>query len=221
MKTILPWLVAIAGIAAAAFFFNASKSTSVQVAALQQEIQELQTIKAEHAALKTNLVPADELARLRKDSEDALRLRNEVRQLREAKTQLSQQAQTAQAAAQVAQEQAAQAQAQVTAIGQRVAVAPQLSPEQQAAINARYGLTPPNSATESLNACLNNLRQIDGAKQQWALENRQIVSAIPTAKQISVYLQNNIVPRCPAGGNYSINAVDIPPACTIPGHVLK
>ncbi len=27
------------------------------------------------------------------------------------------------------------------------------------------------------NACINNLRQIDGAVQQWALENKQAVSA--------------------------------------------
>ena len=28
--------------------------------------------------------------------------------------------------------------------------------------------------TSQTNACINNLRQIDGAKQQWALENRKV-----------------------------------------------
>src|SRR5580765_5117620 len=42
--------------------------------------------------------------------------------------------------------------------------------------------------TSQTNACLNNLRQIDGAKQQWALENGAAASATPGAAQITPYL---------------------------------
>ena len=42
--------------------------------------------------------------------------------------------------------------------------------------------------TAQTNACLNNLRQIDGAKQQWALENGAAASAAPGATQITPYL---------------------------------
>jgi prepilin-type N-terminal cleavage/methylation domain-containing protein len=42
--------------------------------------------------------------------------------------------------------------------------------------------------TSQTNACINNLRQLDGAKQQWALENGQKASAEPTPSQIKVYL---------------------------------
>jgi len=31
------------------------------------------------------------------------------------------------------------------------------------------------------NACINNLRQIDGSVQQWALENKQAASAAVTS----------------------------------------
>src|SRR5579872_5775086 len=38
------------------------------------------------------------------------------------------------------------------------------------------------------NACINNLRQIDGAKQQWALENHQLSTASPGSGALLVYL---------------------------------
>ena len=33
--------------------------------------------------------------------------------------------------------------------------------------------------TSQMNACINNLRQVDGAKQQWALETKQATNATP------------------------------------------
>src|SRR6516162_4332624 len=42
--------------------------------------------------------------------------------------------------------------------------------------------------TSQTNACLNNLRQIDGAKQQWALEKGQPSSATPVATDLQPYL---------------------------------
>jgi len=42
--------------------------------------------------------------------------------------------------------------------------------------------------TSQTNACINNLRQIDGAKQQWALEAGKVASDTPTPAQITPYL---------------------------------
>src|SRR6187401_2388668 len=42
--------------------------------------------------------------------------------------------------------------------------------------------------TSQTNACINNLRQIDGAKQQWALETGAISTAPCTAADITPYL---------------------------------
>jgi len=84
--------------------------------------------------------------------------------------------------------------------------------------------------TSQTNACINNLRQIDGAKQQWALENGQLPSATPTAANLQVYLgrgtagsiSNVVCPLAPtvylgsgaAGtGGYNIGTVGTPPAC--------
>ena len=84
------------------------------------------------------------------------------------------------------------------------------------------------------NACINNLRQIDGAKQQWALETKQVGTVTPAELDIAPYVGRDpaattIVYTCPANNaaafasSYSINAVDTAPTCVTPntvGHVL-
>ena len=77
-----------------------------ELAALREDSQQLQKLRAEQEDGKTALTSdSDELARLRKSSEDLLRLRNEVSQLRKENQQLSAQVQSAQAQAQGAQAQ--------------------------------------------------------------------------------------------------------------------
>ena len=50
-------------------------------------------------------------------------------------------------------------------------------------------------STSQQRACVNNLRVIDAAKQQWALETGQMVTATPGANDIRPYLGRGI------GGN--------------------
>jgi len=71
-----------------------------------------------------------------------------------------------------------------------------------------------------LGTCINNLRQIDGAKQEWALENRKERTDTPTPAELDKLLENGFKARqCPLGGVYTINPVGKPPTCSIPGHV--
>ena len=74
--------------------------------------------------------------------------------------------------------------------------------------------------TAQKNACINNLRQIDGAVQTWALENKKAENAIPTRKDLLPYLHNKQFPVCPAGGQYTLNQVSAQPECSQPGHAL-
>jgi prepilin-type N-terminal cleavage/methylation domain-containing protein len=74
--------------------------------------------------------------------------------------------------------------------------------------------------TAQQNACVNNLRQIDGAKQQWALENKKSDTDSPTSTEVGLYLKNNRYPSCPAGGTYTISAVSTDPTCNKSNHVL-
>ncbi|MCX6924537.1 MAG: type II secretion system protein, partial [Verrucomicrobia bacterium] len=52
--------------------------------------------------------------------------------------------------------------------------------------------------TAQMNACISNLRQIDGAIQQWALDTKQDDTAAVTAANVLPYLKNAVV--CPSGG---------------------
>jgi prepilin-type N-terminal cleavage/methylation domain-containing protein len=79
--------------------------------------------------------------------------------------------------------------------------------------------------TSQMNACINNLRQIDGAIQQWALENKKEPDAAVTEADITPYLKNQVV--CPAGGttfadSYQVTDVASAPTCLrVPAtHVL-
>jgi prepilin-type N-terminal cleavage/methylation domain-containing protein len=74
--------------------------------------------------------------------------------------------------------------------------------------------------TAQKNSCINNLRQIDAAKQQWALENKMNDTSSPATTDVQNYLKNNLFPHCPSGGTYTINEVNTDPTCSIPGHVL-
>jgi prepilin-type N-terminal cleavage/methylation domain-containing protein len=66
-------------------------------------------------------------------------------------------------------------------------------------------------ATSQQNACINNLRQIDGAINEWAMETGQSNGAsVPSAQTVSAYIKlnaGNSVPTCPAGGSYSTTTV--------------
>ena len=66
------------------------------------------------------------------------------------------------------------------------------------------------------NACINNLRQIDGAIQRWALENKKDTTVQATYLDISAYLKSAVI--CPYGGatfgdSYSLQSVADKPAC--------
>jgi competence protein ComGC len=77
--------------------------------------------------------------------------------------------------------------------------------------------------TALMNGCINNLRQLDTAKQQWALENKKQPTDVPTESSLVPYLKSKDgqMLKCPAGGEYKINAVGEQPSCSIPKHKLQ
>ncbi len=217
VKILLPWLCAAALLAGAAFLFSQNKKKDAELAALQDTSQQVEQLRGELAQVKkTNEIQIAEVARVRSDNEDLLRLRNEVRQLREEKQQLTKQAQAAQTDAQRAQAAAQLAQAARASAQQQAQQLQQLQTENQ----QLRTVVQQSQQTTAVTACINNLRQIDGAKQQWALENRKPANAVPTAQDVAPYLRGGILPACPAGGQYTLNAVGATPTCSIPGHVL-
>ena len=75
--------------------------------------------------------------------------------------------------------------------------------------------------TAQMNACINNLRQLDGAVQQYALENKQPPTGTYTLELLKPYIKldsNKEIPACPAGGTYSPGAtVADAPTCSLSG----
>ena len=199
MKTVLPWLLFVMATASAGLFYKANQAKTTELTQLQVQIQEQEALKTEVAELKKSQMPPEELARLNEAKNELMRLRGQVQQLNKDKAQLNQQALAAKA--QVEQVQA-QAQAQVQAQNQVLAKV-----QEQA-------------QTSALNACINHLGMFDAAKQQWALENNKAAAATPTVQELAVFLPNNTIPTCPAGGKYTLGNLVTIPTCSIAGHSL-
>jgi len=72
-------------------------------------------------------------------------------------------------------------------------------------------------------ACIDNLRLIDAAKQQWALEQKQVGTITPQATDVQPYLGRGSgeLPWCPAdpagtfATSYILNNCQTPPTCQI------
>jgi len=74
--------------------------------------------------------------------------------------------------------------------------------------------------TAQKNQCIANLRQIEGATEQWALENKKRPFDKVKPEAISEFLKGGAMPICPKGGEYILGTVRDKPKCTIPGHEL-
>lgn len=82
-----------------------------------------------------------------------------------------------------------------------------------------------------MSVCISNLRSINGAKQQWALEQRKVNSDTPQGSDLQPYLGETAagsLPTCPLDGqrtfatSYSPQSVEEKPLCLIVSatHVL-
>jgi transposase len=203
MKAVLPWVVAVVLGAGLVVVYLSSQKQADEITTLRADSQELQKVRAAAEQTTQNQARAesDELTQLRKDHEDLLRLRNEVRQLRDENTQLNKQAQVAKTPAANPQQQ------------QELA---QLQTENQQLKAASHQIL----QAAQVNACVDILRQIEGAKQQWALEKIKPNGSLVTPADLAPYFSTKTFPVCPGGGVYTLNPIGLAPLCNIPGHAL-
>ena len=73
------------------------------------------------------------------------------------------------------------------------------------------------------NACIANLKQMDGAKATWALEQKKTTTDTPGDTDLfgaALYIKDK--PTCPGGGNYTLGTVDAKTSCSLSasGHSL-
>ncbi|MDD4870145.1 MAG: hypothetical protein PHR77_06260 [Kiritimatiellae bacterium] len=85
------------------------------------------------------------------------------------------------------------------------------------AANPQAGAAPGGSDAR----CINNLRMLDAAKEQAALEKGMKNGDNVDPSSIVKYLLRGKMPVCPAGGIYLLNPIGKSPTCSIPSHVLK
>lgn len=75
------------------------------------------------------------------------------------------------------------------------------------------------SKTESeqdIAQCVNNLRQIEAAKDQWVYDTKASPGSVPAKKDIDKWLKGGFDSyKCGKGGTYSINPVGRPPSCSL------
>lgn len=68
--------------------------------------------------------------------------------------------------------------------------------------------------TSRANACINNMRLIDAAKEQWALATGAADNAAPVDADVAPYIKGGVMPTCPAGGAvYVIGILGVDPTC--------
>jgi prepilin-type N-terminal cleavage/methylation domain-containing protein len=66
--------------------------------------------------------------------------------------------------------------------------------------------------------CLTNLKQIEQAKDQWAMELRRPNGAVVTAADLCPnYVRTATLPVCPGGGTYTVNVVGTIASCSVHG----
>jgi septal ring factor EnvC (AmiA/AmiB activator) len=208
LKSWVVWLLVVAFLASVGFLFLANSQKNAMLTALRESKQQAADLQAQLDQLKKSIAVSQsaELSKLRADNQDLPRLRNEVTQLQAANEKLTQ-----------------QLQAVLTAAQQQQGQLEQVAAEKQQARAAAQQAAADEQAVTDRNTCINNLRQIDAAKNQWALENGKTADAVPTAQDIAPYIKldaNGNIPGCPDGGTYTIGAIGVPPTCSIPGHVL-
>jgi hypothetical protein len=199
-----------AGIGCGYFLGGSYGPQQKELAGLREQVEELEKVREETKELPKLQAKVRELEFLSKSTAELAQLRNEVRQLRDDKVQFektrqeNQQLRASGQAQQQALVEAQRAQLQLQAESQRV--------QQQMQMLGR--------SVPAQNSCIANLKQLDGATQQWALENKLTTQTLVNPEGIKAYLRGSQLPVCPQGGQYSFSTVGQSPRCNVPGHSL-
>ena len=68
-------------------------------------------------------------------------------------------------------------------------------------------------------ACVSNLKRIESAKEQWAMETKKLDgAACDMTDLVPAYVKTT--PSCPTAGTYTVGAVGTTAVCTVAGHAL-
>ncbi len=197
LKLSIASAVVVVGLGASlGFEYHSASKLRQENAALREQTKQVEGLRAENERMAGLKRDASELERLRAEHLDLLRLRAEVTSLRQRQGDM--------ARLQSENQQLSAMRANQTQGSTEVVV------------------TRDRDVIEK-NACIVNLKMIDAAREQWALENKQRTGAQPDFNAVNSYLRNSQAPICPANGTYSYNTIGEPPTCSMGptlGHTL-
>ncbi len=159
---------------------------------LRERSQQLDSLREGNQQLAGLRADSDELERLRRDVAELHRLRGEVAQLRREK------------------EDQARLQTENTLLKEHLKALSARELQTQAAL-----INSPVKASEvaqvaqynQYNSVVNNLRIIEGAKDQWALENKKGVGDTVTETDLLPYLKDNTMPGKVVGETYVLEVI--------------
>ncbi len=205
------WLCLAVVVVSEVMLFKADHQLTAAVIARDTAQHDADKARADLEQFKASAAAAQGLEgdRLRKENQNLTQtitqLKSETNRLQQANQQLTRQLA---AVGETAQQQQEQLQQWEAASRQARAAAQQSQSQAQ------------SRAVVERDACIANLKLIDAAKLQWALEYNKAEDAIPTAQDLLPYFKDGGFPVCPSGGTYTINSVGQAPTCSIPGHAL-
>ena len=190
-------LVALAGLATSlGIEHHAAAKLNAENAALRALGYQIERLRAENERMAGLQANASEMERLRVDHLDLLRLRAEVTRLRQSQGDIAR---------------------LETENRQLRAVRGNQAGSVSSVASVAYEIE------QAKNNCIENLRQIDGAKEQWAMVTRQSDGVQVDLKAVNSLLFHSQTPTCPAGGVYSYGATGMRPTCSMGaalGHTL-
>lgn len=71
--------------------------------------------------------------------------------------------------------------------------------------------------TARTNSCFSNLKAVDGAKMQWAMESRKADGdSVEWDNLVPSYIKGQVA--CPWGFAYTLQPIGTPPYCPVVGH---
>lgn len=72
-------------------------------------------------------------------------------------------------------------------------------------------------------SCIQNMKAIEGAKEQWAIENKKTDGASTSGSESAIDAFLKAAPVCQGGGTYTYGAIGTAPTCSLgaaAGHTL-
>lgn len=192
----IPVLLILASLAWAGLSVSRHLKANAELATLKQLADDLTNIRQHNANLKAGAGIQNEVDRLKKENESLEEARKENEKVLAEKAEVEKRVREFQAV-------------QIEAKREKL-----LTENQQLQQRTKEFQSAAQAGSKA--QCFQMMKQIQGAKEQWALENRKDATGLPTAENLAPYLKG-LQFKCPGGGTHTINYVGQLPICSVHG----